>query len=177
MTFTSKTVAGFLRSLELVETLLRPGGPDLILPLHGEEGYEAALNVVQNSIKEDWVREARVKWLEACIIKWENYTNFHISEGDLKDLNGIEAGCELGVRLSDIVHYLQISYLGAERLRLMRRFMEVLMQWHKKGVQDDYARALLIQLINRQTGCERQNDPHGDPLLRDLLVQHYGIVS
>lgn len=176
----TKFPAAFKQALEITMSLIGMSLSQINnppYPLEGEgETYEAALNVVQSALKEEWVLAARRNWLKMAILKWETFTNLHVSEGDLNQISWVLAGEEIGVRVLTIESYLTVGHLGGDCKRLMDRFLKVLSLWHQQGRHRESVRGVMVQLLKRRTGNERENDPHRDSLAFELLMEHYGLA-
>ena len=105
--FTPNAAKEFLWAVEMVVNGIIL--PDLIngrtmTPFEGEQSYEVALNIVQDTVKEDWVFVARAIWLNFGIERWQEFIKKWNDSGSIERVSYFAIERELGVRLVLLDH-------------------------------------------------------------------------
>ncbi len=181
--FSSASPKELIRALKAVDVLLH-GTPLEIaaIPLSKGAGtFRDALNVVQDKaeVEEEWVREARVKWIELGLVAWEEWLSKPPSHQDLQysSLSDARLAEQFPQQMTydTLVFFITPRYVGEDCNRLLDRLLTLLKRLeHVAGIPLDHAiNKEVKRLIQKRTGCARPNDPHRDETACKLLMEHY----
>ena len=144
-------------------------------PFEGEGSYEVALNIVQDTVNENWVLASRVVWFMFGIEQWQGVIKKWDDSGSTERVDYHTIEHEIGVRLVTLDHYLQTRFLGKWRNGLMDDFVAILKWLHEHHGDKAHFSSWVKQMLKRRTGLERENDPYADPLLYSLLCKHFDV--
>ena len=133
--FTPDAASEFLWAVEkVVNGIILPDLTNgrTMTPFEGEQRYEVALNIVQDTVKEDWVVVARAIWLNFGIERWQEYIKKWNDSGSTEKVDHFAIERETGVRLVVLDNYIQTRYVGKRRSSFMDNFVEFNLLFWKK---------------------------------------------
>lgn len=180
--FSKKTPTELARALQVVQAILDGKCEDLGIPLVGDGSgvtVQDALNQVQGVIKEEWVRLARVTWIETGLKNWHQWIKDHPDTGLFVGYYIPFQAPERDMMTHNTLnHFTTTAYVGCDRNRLLEENLHLLNTIRRSFTHqvDSTFLQTMRSVIDRRTCCDRPNHPHRDELARNMLLREYKLV-
>jgi hypothetical protein len=175
--FSTKSPSQLAEVLAVLQAVLDGRHDELGIPLaaDGKGGtIHDALNEAQCVVKEDWVRKARVRWLELGFEEWEAIgLNFEMVPASPWAAHFCKV-CGVGMAASTFDHFLTVGYLGEDCNRLIDRWLRLLDAHFRHRFPGALER--MREMISRRAHTAREHDPLRDKFVEALLLDHYKLT-
>lgn len=140
--------------------------------------FHDALNIVQYACpKLDWVRKARVRWLEYGLAAWEESVSCNTEDPLYAPAHMRKTPLPLDFSEDTIRYFIEPPYVGEDYDRLVSRYLDLLQTVRYQEARPEYHRrwceARMIRVLGYRTGCIHKYTPIPNHAAFDLFAEKY----
>lgn len=161
--------------------MLLEGNPTFEIPFtDGNYGgtLHDALNIVEHACPNlNWVRQARVRWLEYGLAAWEKMLLVGMEDEMYKTPHMRSTPLPLGFTEDTLRYFMTVERIGEDCWRLTDRYLDLMQVARRQPQRTEWSyrwyTLRMILLIQQRTGCFHRNDSRRDRTAFNLLAEKY----